>query len=132
MSERYDYEEAVKADVKTYLEEHLEKGEYITESKRQELYDDMFVSDSVTGNASGSYYCNSWKSEEAVCHNLDLLGEVLDEFGTPDNVAKVVDGEWADVSIRCLMLGRVYEEVMDEWNEHCENTEEEEDGEDEE
>lgn len=47
----------------------------------QELNDRLFVSDSVTWNASGSYTCNSWEAEEYICHNFDLLGEALTEFG---------------------------------------------------
>lgn len=126
--ERYDYEYHVKEDVRQYLEANWEKGKRITDDDRITLHDDMFVSDSVTGNASGSYYCNAWNSEEAVCHNLDLLGEALDEFCVDSaTLREKMGGEWADVTIRCYMLGQVEGEVFDEWNEKCD--EEDEDGE---
>lgn len=113
--ERYDYYEAVKADVIDYINNEVDLSEY---SDRDELetalYDELFVSDSVTGNASGSYYCNAWKAEEAVCHNLDLLGEALEEFGC-DNVKKYLESaEAADVTIRCYVLGQCIGEALDE------------------
>lgn len=125
MSERYDYEESVKSDIKDYFKEHLDDGERITPRKRDELYDDIFVSDSVTGNASGSYYCNSWKSEESVCHNLDLLGEACDEFCVDGKTLREeMSGEWADVTIRCMMVGRVLDECVEEWNDAIDEKEE--------
>lgn len=130
MSERYDYEEAVKNDVRQYLEENWEKGKRITDEDRMTLHDDMFIADSVTGNGSGSYTFNSYEAEENVCHNLDLLGEALDEFCTDTaTLREKLCGEWADVTIRCYMLGQVEGEVFDEWNAKCEDEDEEEDGE---
>ena len=120
MSERYDYREVVKNDIKEYLDEHCEKGKRITDKERDSLYDDMFVSDSVTGNASGSYTFNSWEAEENVCHNLDLLGEAVEEFGSGDVLAEKMSGEWADVTIRCYLLGQLLDEVIEEWNDECE------------
>ncbi len=121
MSERYDYREVVKNDIKEYLDEHCEKGKRITDKERDSLYDDMFVSDSVTGNASGSYTFNSWEAEENVCHNLDLLGEAMDEFCTDTaTLREKLSGEWADVTIRCYLLGQLLDEVIEEWNDECE------------
>jgi len=123
--ERYDYERAVKNDIRQYLEENWEKGKRITDDDRITLHDDMFVDDSVTGNGSGSYTFNRNTAEEYVCHNLDLLGDALDEFCVDGvTLRKKMDGEWADVIIRCMMLGRVEGEVFDEWNEKCDNADE--------
>ena len=112
--EKYDYEEAVKNDIREYIESG--KYGFITQKMRDELYDEMFVSDSVTGNASGSYACNRWKAESYLCHNTDLMEEVMDECGyEPSHKRK--GAEWWDVSIRCLLVGRFIDEVIDEWNE---------------
>lgn len=112
--ERYDYRQAVKDDIKQYIENHDVK---VTTGNREELeqslYDEMFISDSVTGNASGSYYCNAWKAEEAICHNLDLLGEALEEFGGDMDVLKS-GAEACDVTIRCYLLSQCLGEVLDE------------------
>lgn len=117
MSEKYDYEKAMAEDIRQWLEESGEYNGGISPSDRDAIYDELFVNDSVTGNASGSYTCNAWKAEEYVCHNLDLLGEALDEFCVDgETLRKKMSGEWADVTIRCYMLGRVLNKVIDEWN----------------
>ena len=127
--ERYDYRQAVKDDIKQYIEDHDVK---VTTGNREELeqslYDDMFISDSVTGNASGSYYCNAWKAEEAICHNLDLLGEALEEFGGDMDVLKS-GAEACDVTIRCYLLGQVLGEVLDEIEEEDDEDSDEDDDE---
>ena len=88
--ERYNYLEAIKADVRAYIEEEInmddfsgpaEDREDLRQELEEKLNDDLWIADSVTGNASGSYYCNAWKAEEALCHNWDLLAEALEEFG---------------------------------------------------
>ena len=111
---KYNYYESVKECVKDYISE---QGVTITAENRDELreslYDDMFVSDSVTGNGSGSYTFNRHEAEENICHNLDLLVEACEEFGGNYDVLK--DGaESCDVTIRCYILGQVLDEVLDE------------------
>lgn len=120
--ERYDYREAMADDIRAYIEEEYSKEE-ITERLatdrddwETELYDDMMVADSITGNASGSYTFNAWRAEENICHNLDLLGEAVEEFGYGGDVLK--DGaEACDVIIRCYLLGEVLNSVLDEMEE---------------
>ena len=110
----YNYLEAVKEDVKSYIENEVELSDY---SSREELEsylnDELFTNDSVTGNASGSYTFSIWQAEENICHNLDLLGEALQEFGSDMDILK--DGaEACDVTIRCYLLGQAINEVLDE------------------
>ena len=119
--ERYDYYQAVKDDIKQYIEDHDVK---VTTSNREELesslYDEMFISDSVTGNASGSYTFNTWQAEENLCHNLDLLKEACDEFG--DEGTNILESaESCDVTMRCYLLGQVLGEVLDELEEDDED-----------
>lgn len=115
--EIYDYKEAMRKDIRQYLEENWEEGKRIEDKDRDTLYEDMFVDDGVTGNGSGSYTFDSFKAEEYVCHNLNLLGEALDEFCVDGNtLSEKLTGEWADVTIRCLVLGQVMDEIFEEWN----------------
>ena len=83
--EKYNYYEAVTADIIDYINNEINFSDYTDRDElEQKLYDELFVSDSVTGNASGSYYCNAWKAEEALCHNLDILAEALEEYASRD------------------------------------------------
>ena len=129
--EKYNYEDAMREDIRAYLNENWEKGKRISDEDRETLHDNMFVSDSVTVNASGSYTCNAWEAEENVCHNLDLLGEALDEFCVEgETLREKMSGEWADVTIRCYLLGQVEGEIFDEWNDNIDEDEENEEDED--
>ncbi|MBQ7209562.1 MAG: hypothetical protein IJS05_01505 [Paludibacteraceae bacterium] len=136
--ERYNYKEAVLDDIREYINDNYEQDELrelLTDDRErfeQELYDDLFVSDSVTGNASGSYYCNSWKAEEALCHNMELLGEALNEFGCDSSYLER-GAEACDVTIRCYLLTQCLSEVLDELEEELlteENQEDDYDNED--
>lgn len=125
----YNYYEAVKEDVLEYIRNEVDFANYDSiEDLEEYLNDTLWTCDSVTGNASGSYYCNAWKAEEALCHNLDLLAEALEELGGSLDILK--DGaEAADVTIRCYLLGgaiaEALEEIEDEFNEaHGEEEEE--------
>lgn len=122
--ERYDYENAVREDVLDWIREHYSNDE-ITEKLQerddweQELNDDLWTADSVTGNGSGSYTFNAWEAEENVCHNLDLLGEALEEFGSDMDVLKN-GAEACDVTIRCYLLGGAISAALDELEEERE------------
>ena len=89
------------------------------EELEEKLNDTLWTEDSVTGNASGSYYCNSWKAEEALAHNWDLLAEAMKEFCCEVDLLEK-GAEWADVTIRCYLLGQAIGEVLDEMEEELE------------
>ena len=127
--EKYNYFEAVKNAVLDYINENEIK---VTTSNKDELADslndDLWTNDSVTGNGSGSYFFNTWKAEEALCHNLDLLGEACEEFGSTADLLK--DGaEACDVTIRCYLLPQAISEALDELEEDDEDEDSDEDGE---
>lgn len=116
----YDYREAMTEDVKEWIKENIDLTEWTEdrEGLEQQLNDDLWTEDSITGNASGSYYCNSYKAEESIAHNWDLLNEALDEF-EQNNINVIEKGaEWADVTIRCHLLGSVISDVLDEMEEN--------------
>lgn len=112
--EKYDYLETVKEDVLNYINEN---NIVVTSENRdeveQDLNDTLFTCDSVTGNASGSYTFNTWTAEEYLCHNWDLLGEALTEFGCDMSYLER-GAEECDVTIRCYLLGQAISEVLDE------------------
>lgn len=113
--DRYDYRQAMHEDIVNWLYDHRE---IINECDNiddltERLNDDLWTEDSVTGNGSGSYYCNAWRAAEALAFNWDLLLEALEEFGQ-SGVNPIEKGEeWCDVTIRCYLLGEMIGEVLD-------------------
>lgn len=112
----YDYLENVKEDVRNYIEENINLKDYTQEELEEKLNEDLWTEDSVTGNGSGSYTFNTWQAEENLCHNMDLLKEALEEYGS--GIEYLENGaEACDVTIRCYLLGNAIAEVLDEYNE---------------
>ena len=117
--ERYNYPEAIREDVLEYIRDNYtpekisDELNFSREEWEERLNDDLWIADSVTGNASGSYYCNAWKAEEAIAHNLDLLGEALREFGCGPEYLIEKGAEAADVTIRCYLLGAAISEALE-------------------
>lgn len=128
--EKYDYLSAVESDVREYIENNVDFHDYSDlDEMKEDLNEKLFVEDSVTGNASGSYTFNTWKAEEYLCHNLDLLAEANEEFGGSSDILS--DGaEMCDVTIRCYLLGQAIENVApdmwQDWEDSQEESEEEE------
>ncbi len=115
----YNYLEAVTEDVKTYIDNEITLTDYASREQLENyLKDTLLNEDSVTGNASGSYYCNAWKAEEALCHNWNILQDALEEFGETDINAIEKGAEWCDVTIRCYLLSQAISEVLDEMEEN--------------
>lgn len=122
----YDYRETIKEDIKTWIDENMETEEVREriendrEGLAEELNESLWVEDSVTGNASGSYTFNTYEAEENLCHNMDLLRECASEFG--GNLGEWVErgAEYCDVSIRCYLLGECIESALDELEEEGE------------
>lgn len=126
----YDYREAIKDDILEYIKYEIDYKDFDTlDELEQHLNDELWTVDSVTGNASGSYTFSTWEAEENICHNLDLLAEACDEFGTVDPLKQ--GAEACDVTIRCYLLGEAIaealEEIADEFEEAHEEDEDEED-----
>ena len=126
----YNYLENIKSDVKEYIDNEINLKDFSDREELEEkLNEDLWTCDSVTGNASGSYFCNSYKSMECVLDNMDLLEDMCKEFGVDnDTIGKkflACEWEWMDVSIRCYLLGQVIGEVLDEVEEELTDEEEE-------
>lgn len=117
----YNYHDAIKEDcetaIKEYLDYHKDEVKGMSKETLSEKFRDAFwIDDSVTGNASGSYTFSSYEAEQNLAGNWDLLGEAMSEFCCEcDAIAK--GAEWADVTIRCYLLGEGIEKAMEELEE---------------
>ena len=116
--ENYNYLEQVTTDAKEAILEDMEYWSFDDRDELEEVaYDELMLYDSVTGNASGSYYFSTWKAEEALCHNWDLLAEACEEFGQDIGEAVKRGAELCDVTIRCYLLGQAIAAAIDELEE---------------
>ena len=117
-------------DIRDYIEREFGVAilcEMRREDAYEKLYDDLWVYDGVTGNASGSYTFNAYTAGEYLVGNWDILSEALMEFAEYNTTNILEKGEeWCDVTIRCYLLGEVLAEVLDEYFEDEEEDEYEE------
>ena len=126
MTKNYNYNNAVLEDVKNYLNNEINlEDEIILEDKyndiddiRTGLYDDLWIDDSVTGNASGSYTFNREEAKENVLADMDTVIEALKEFCIEaETIAEkflAEDWEYFDVTARCYVLGAAIDEALEE------------------
>ena len=115
----YDYKEAIKEDIRQYINDEIELSEYTADELKEKLEDTLWVSDGVTGNASGSYTFNSWKAKEYVeSGGLDIIREMaLEGWFDKETLWERFTNEeyeYLDVSIRCYLLNGAIDEVVDE------------------
>ena len=107
---RYNYRESVKEDVKDYISENFDLDEWTDRERLTEVLEaDMWIADSVTGSASGS----TWKAEEYLCHNWDLLEEAMECLGDSRSIFEVGPKE-CDATIRRYLLPEIINEVLNE------------------
>lgn len=115
---KYNYLENVTADAKQAILENLNYWKFSDREELEEIAnDELWVDDSVTGNASGSYTFSAWQAEENLCHNMDELEEACDEFGQDIGEAVKQGAEYCDVTIRCYLIGQAIIAAIDELEE---------------
>lgn len=116
----YDYYEEVKQAIEDVIndEAYYLNIEAVNPNDLEEYEEvlnyKLWNEDAVTGNASGSYYCNSYKAEEALAHNLGLAAEALEGFGYNSvDIDALNKAEWLDVTIRCYILQSCISEYIE-------------------
>ena len=104
------YINQVRNDAIEYIDDQVNSGYWTKDTSIDDIYDELFVADGVTGNGSGSYTFNSYRASENVADAIwdDDIVCALGEIGV--NVGELVDNhdpEGLDVSIRCAILGHI-------------------------
>ena len=117
----YNYSNEMKKDVINAIGELILNDSEIcmiedTDALIDELEGNFWNDDSVTGNASGSYFCNSYKAAEALQGNEWIAEEAAESFGIDSKtMAKnLFNYEYWDVIIRCYLLPGVIFDVVAE------------------
>lgn len=120
----YSYLNATIDNVRRYIMDNdITPADYDYDRDEMEsaLNDDMFISDSITGNASGSYTFNRYAAMENVLGDFDTVRGALWELGyESDAVGKMfLDEDWEalDVIARCSVLGAALSDILDEMEE---------------
>lgn len=115
----YNYLEELKSDVRNYIKEVA--SDYMDcedmDELRDNLYDNLWDEDSVTGNGSGSYTFNREKAKEYVSDNLDLMVEAYKDLDSIESLVddlEALDFETIDVTIRCYLLSQALDEVLED------------------
>ena len=115
----YNYLEELKSDVRNYIKEVA--SDYMDcedmDELRDELYDNLWSEDSVTGNGSGSYTFNREKAKEYVSDNLDLMVEAYKDLDSIESLVddlEALDFKTIDVTIRCYLLSQALDEVLED------------------
>lgn len=114
--ERYNYLEHMTEDIAAELRWSFNAIEWAENMEDRDQFEsdlyDQFFADGITGNDSGSYFCNAWKAEEALAHNWDLLADAIEEFGGDVDILRQ-GPEACDVTIRCYLLGQAITAAVD-------------------
>lgn len=115
----YNYLESMTEDILDYIRDNY------TEADREEgfdalyetLTDELWAEDSVTGNGTGKYFETEEEARDAAFSNTPLLIEAISEFGDNPNDYKraLLEPHYADVTIRCGLLGTALYKALKEW-----------------
>lgn len=114
----YNYHNAIVEDIIDYL---MENDMEIDELDEDDLYDDVFAIDSITGNG-GDFYDSEDNCAEYVSGNLKLALEAAREFDVNiKNIPEDKPARYIDSLIRCYLLGGcVHDAVKDFKRDHME------------
>ena len=114
-----DYKKQVLADAQDYIDNY--GGSYGADDF-DEIYDDMFVSDGVTGNGSGSYTFSTSVASDNIKDVIfdDEFLWYLRDFGKDIADLFQQGPEAIDVSARCFALSAVSSDVEDYFNDWME------------
>ena len=123
-----DYKEETRDNIKEYIKENYDKEdlEFVSDRFIDNLRDSLFLADSVTGNASGSYTFNSYEAEQnvqGIIWDDEFIDALKFAYGEDIGDCMKLGAEGVDVTARCLALdyidlkeviNEVYEEMEEE------------------
>ena len=113
-----DYVEETKENAKEYIQF---EWQYLKDKDKEEIFDILFLEDSVTGNGSGSYTFSTYQAQQNISELIfddDFIDELEGNFG--GNLGDLLKrgAEAVDVTARCLALYYVdIDEILEELKE---------------
>lgn len=119
-----EYIEETKENAKEYIKENWE---YLKDKTMEEVQDDLFIADTVTGNASGSFTFNTYDAQQnalGLIFDEDFINALQWNFGQDLGELIKRGAEIVDVTARCLALYEFdLDEIMEEVKEEREKKE---------
>lgn len=120
-----NYLEETKENIRDYMKEtDFTFDEKNREEVEERLYEEYWINDSITGNASGSFTFNTYQAQECVTEDIETLINACEEFcidkETIGEKFLNEEWEWMDVTCRCYVLAQAIAEVLDELEEEQE------------
>ena len=115
--DRYDYFNAIVYDVYNYALEGFVPENYSSLSNEEQelikdkIFDFCYQHSEVTGNENGSYWCNRYRAELALCHNLSLVEDALYQLEVPCTY----NPEELDYYIRVYLLRDCIEAAIEQY-----------------
>lgn len=114
-----EYIEETKENAKEYIKENWE---YLKDKTGEEVQDDLFLADGVTGNGSGSFTFNTYKAQQNIAELMfdeDFTNALKWNFGQDLGELIKRGAEVVDVTARCLALyefdiNEIIEEIKEE------------------
>lgn len=119
----YNYYESMKEDILQYINDEINLDDWVgnRDGLEEQLNNDLWIDDAVTGNGSGSYTFNSVKAREYVLDNVEIFQGACSDFGiSAEEVGNhFLDDDWEyfDVTIRCCLLSNMIADVLDDLEE---------------
>ena len=120
--EKYNYYDAMKEDIITWLGEEWEPFQLSDFKDRSDaadyLYDALWNDDAITGNTS--YYDTEKNCENYLCYNINLIMDSCIEFGIDlDTIKEKYErnelARFLDTSIRCYVLPYAINDALIKW-----------------
>lgn len=114
-----DYRKEVKQNIRCWIDNNdawpknpKDSDEWYAE--RENIYDHVWLADSVTGNASGSYTMSTYRAAENVSQLIwdEDLWDLLGGIGTEAREAMEKGPEFIDISIRCALVSECLDAVL--------------------
>ena len=125
--EKYNYYDAMENDIMTYIEDNYTPQELMKKLVNRDMWEEelnevLWVEDSITGNASGSYTFARWQAKKYVVDNMDILKYAIEDYYIDRDtiVDKFINEDWEyfDVTIRCYILNGAIDSVLNKYEEH--------------
>lgn len=112
---KYNYEEAVKRDVKDYIfnENLYPHTSYEAEQLTELLGDELWAVDTITGNG-GDFYADSETCRDMLRGNEELYAEAARELGCENLNDYCLNPQAADCTVRCYLLGTAVYKAVNE------------------